>query len=122
MTGNYTKAQDVIAKSGILELYGKLGDVRGLGNLLVSMSISSLVIGDIQSSENEIRKALNLFDSINDINGQISSLLILGRIARRKKDDDAALANFREALTRAYETGNRGAIAECRKYLTDPSM
>lgn len=118
MTGKYAKVKDIIIKSDILDLFGKLGDVRGLGNLLVSKSLASLIIGDIDSSEAEIRRAHILFDNIDDINGQISALLILGRIARKKKDEEAAQASFREAMTMAYETGNRGAIAECRRFLT----
>lgn len=118
MTGKYAKVQDIIVKSDILDLFGKLGDVRGLGNLLVSKSLASLVIDDIDSSEAEIRRAFILFDKIKDINGQINALLILGRIARRKNDEKAAQTSFREALTMAYETGNKGAIAECRRVLT----
>jgi len=117
MGENYSKALDIIKESNLIDLYGKLGDIRGLGNFFVSKSLISLVQDDLAASESEISKSLQLFKKIDDLNGQISCYLMQGRINEKKGDINAAIISFRTALTEAYKSGNKTVIQESTKFL-----
>jgi len=96
MGGNATVVfkDPVLARRHLTEaipLLEELGDIFGLGWAYVSLGLLDAVEGDLDSSEQGVLSAADVFERDGDVTGEVVSVQHLGALAARRGDDVTAV-------------------------------
>jgi len=94
-----------------LEIYEKLNDVRGIGQIHMQFGWAAIRTGDLSQAEHHLQEFLKLAQQVGDKSGLAFAFSGLGEAAVRRGDYSSAISYLEQGLALNRERGDKWGTA-----------
>lgn len=93
-----------------IEIYGMIGDRRGISLTLDGLGKIALMQGDLEEANRSFMESLEIQEAVSDRWSSAGSLWELGNIALKKRNNEVARSYFEKSLLIYRETGDEWGV------------